>query len=79
MDPALLIEAEDERSVGWGKVKTDDFAHLVDEQRIVRQLDEVGRGELRRADRRDYPPLANCALMEPELHSNDPARQAVRT
>ena len=36
---ALLIDAEDERSVRRGKVKADDIAYLVDEQRIVRQLE----------------------------------------
>jgi hypothetical protein len=34
----LLIDAEDESSVGRGKVKADDIAYLVDEQPIVRQL-----------------------------------------
>jgi hypothetical protein len=32
---ALFIDAKDEGSVGWGKVKADDIAYLVDEQRIV--------------------------------------------
>jgi hypothetical protein len=36
---SLLIDAEDEGSVGRGKVKADDIAYLVDEQRVVRQLE----------------------------------------
>ena len=36
---SLLIDAEDERSAGRGKVETDDIAYLVDEQRIIRQLE----------------------------------------
>ncbi len=36
LDLALLIDAEDESSVGRGKVKADDIAYLIDEQRIVR-------------------------------------------
>jgi hypothetical protein len=39
LDLALLIDAEDEGSVGRGKVKADDIADLVDEQRICRQLE----------------------------------------
>ena len=31
LDLALLIDAEDEGPVGWGKVKADDIAYLVDE------------------------------------------------
>ena len=41
LDLALLIDAEDEGSVGRGKVKADDIAYLVDEQRIVRQLERL--------------------------------------
>jgi hypothetical protein len=36
---SLLIHAEDKCSAGRGKVKTDDIAYLVDEQRIIRQLE----------------------------------------
>ena len=36
LDLALLVYAEDEGSVGRGKVKANDIAYLVDEQRIVR-------------------------------------------
>src|ERR1700746_3157873 len=41
LDLALLIDAEDEGSVGRGKVQTDNIAHFVDEQRIVRQLERL--------------------------------------
>jgi len=44
LDLALLIDAEDKGSVGRGKIKADDIAHLVDEQRIVRQLETFGYG-----------------------------------
>ena len=36
LDLALLIDAEDEGSVGRRKVKANDIAYLVDEQRIAR-------------------------------------------
>src|SRR5262249_11308423 len=36
LDLALLIDAKDDGSVGRGKVQTDNIAHFVDEQRIVR-------------------------------------------
>ena len=36
LDLALLIDAEDEGSVGRGKVRANDIAYLVDEQRIAR-------------------------------------------
>ena len=35
LDLALLINAEDESSVGRGEVKPDDITDLVDEQRIA--------------------------------------------
>src|SRR4029079_2826633 len=38
LDLALLIDAEDERSAGRGKIKTDDIAYLVDGEAIIRQL-----------------------------------------
>jgi len=38
LDLALLIDAEDESSIGRGKVKADDIAYFIDEQWIVRQL-----------------------------------------
>ena len=41
LDLTFLIDAEDEGSVGRGKVQTDNIAHLVDEQRIVRQLERL--------------------------------------
>ncbi len=41
LDLALLINAEDEGSVGRGKVQTDNIAHLVDEQRGARQLERL--------------------------------------
>jgi hypothetical protein len=41
LDLALLIDAEDKGSVGRGKVKADDIAYLVDQQRIVRQLERL--------------------------------------
>src|SRR5580693_1575384 len=41
LDLALLVDAEDESSIGWGKVKADDIAYFVDEERIVRQLERL--------------------------------------
>jgi hypothetical protein len=54
LDLALLIDAEDEGSVGWGKVKADDIAYLVDEQRVVRQLERLATVRLQ-AERRPHP------------------------
>src|SRR5215471_12682939 len=39
LDLTFLIDAEDKGSVRRGHVKTDDIAHLVDEQWITRQLE----------------------------------------
>src|SRR6516164_7264166 len=41
LDLALLIDAEDEGAVGRRQVKADNITHLVDEQRIVRQLERL--------------------------------------
>src|SRR5271168_2203647 len=54
LDLALLIDAEDEGSVGRGKVKADDIAYLVDEQRVVRQLERLATVRLQ-AERRPHP------------------------
>ena len=51
---SLLIDAEDEGSVGRGKVKADDIADLVDEQRICRQLECLATVWLQ-AERRPHP------------------------
>src|SRR6516165_9442201 len=51
---SLLIDAEDERSAGRGKVETDDIAYLVDEQRIIRQLERLAAVRLQ-AERRRHP------------------------
>src|SRR6266498_4544269 len=54
LDLALLIDAEDKGSVGRGKVKADDIAYLVDEQRIVRQLERLATMRLQ-AERHPHP------------------------
>src|SRR5213079_2794100 len=54
LDLALLIDAEDKGSVGRGKVKADDIAYLVDEQRIVRQLERLATVRLQ-AERSSSP------------------------
>src|SRR5215475_4343693 len=41
LDLALLVDAENEGAVGRGQVKADNIAYLVDEQRIVRQLERL--------------------------------------
>src|SRR4030095_3324694 len=37
----LLIDTHDERLVGWIKIQSDDIANLLDEQRILRQLERL--------------------------------------
>jgi hypothetical protein len=37
----FLVNAKDKRPVGRREVKADDITHLVDEQRIVRQLESL--------------------------------------
>jgi len=54
LDLALLIDTEDEGSVGRGKVKADDIAHFVDEPRIVRQLERLATVRLQ-AERHPHP------------------------
>src|SRR5262245_9420100 len=54
LDLALLIDAEDKGSVGRGKVKADDIAYLVHEQRIVRQLERLATVRLQ-AESRPHP------------------------
>ena len=54
LDLALLIDAEDEGSVRRGKVKADNIAYLVDEWRIVRQLERLAAVRLQ-AERRPHP------------------------
>ena len=51
---SLLVHAVDENWVGRGKVKADDIAHLVDEQRIVRQLECLATVRLQ-GERRPHP------------------------
>ena len=41
---AFLVNAKDKRPVGRREVKADDIAHLVDEQRIGRQLESLACG-----------------------------------
>ena len=41
LDLALLVDAEHQRAVGRRQVEPDDVAHLVDEQRIARQLERL--------------------------------------
>src|SRR6516162_6948366 len=64
LDLALLIDAEDEGSVGRGKVQTDNIAHLVDEQRIVRQLERLATVWLQ-AERSPHP--ADCGVGKASL------------
>jgi hypothetical protein len=51
---SLLVDAENERPVGRREVKADDAANLVDEQRIVRQLERLAAVRLQ-AERRPHP------------------------
>src|SRR5262249_34920671 len=44
LDLTFLIDAEDEGSVGRGKVQTDNIAHLVHEQRVRRQPERLATG-----------------------------------
>ena len=39
LDLAFLINAEHDRVLGWGDVKTDDVAYFFDEKRIGRELE----------------------------------------
>ena len=48
---AFLIDAENKRPVRRRKVKTNDIAHLVDEQRVGRQLERLAAVRLQ-AERR---------------------------
>ena len=54
LDLAFLVNAKDKRPVGRREVKADDIAHLVDEQRIVRQLEGLAAVRLQ-AERRPHP------------------------
>ena len=36
---ALLVNAQNQRAIGWRQVKANDIAHFVDEQRITRELE----------------------------------------
>lgn len=45
----LLVHAEHERLVGRAEVKTDDVAHLVDEQRVLREPEGLDPMRLQRA------------------------------
>lgn len=54
LDLAFLVDAENKRAVGRREVKADDIAHLVDEQRIVRQLERLAAVGLQ-AERRPHP------------------------
>jgi len=54
LDLAFLVEAENKRPVGRREVKADDIAHLVDEQRITRQLEGLATVWLQ-AERRPHP------------------------
>ena len=54
LDLALLVDAEDEGSVRRGKIKADDIAYLVDEQRIAQQLECLAAVWLQ-AERRPHP------------------------
>jgi len=49
----FLVKAKDKGSVGWREVKADDIAYLVDEQRIVRQLEGLAAVRLQ-AERRPH-------------------------
>src|SRR5512146_188447 len=51
---ALLIDAEDQCSVGRRKVKANDIAYLVDKQRIARQLERLATVRLQ-AERYPHP------------------------
>ena len=45
LDLGLLVDTEHERLIRWSKIETDDIAHLLDEVRIVGELErpaEVG-------------------------------------
>ncbi|MDA9455304.1 hypothetical protein XI00_13885 [Bradyrhizobium sp. CCBAU 21359] len=53
LDLAFLIDTEDKGSVRWGKVKADDIADLVDEQRVARQLECLAAVRLQ-AERRPH-------------------------
>ena len=44
LDLALLIDAQHHRALGRGEVEADDVAHLVDEQRIARELPGLDAG-----------------------------------
>ena len=54
LDLAFLVDAKDKRPVGRREVKADDIAHLVDEQRIARQLEGLAAVRLQ-AERRPHP------------------------
>ena len=64
LDLALLVDAKDEGSVGRGKVQTDNIAHFVDEQRIVRQLERLATVWLQ-AECSPHP--ADCSVGEASL------------
>jgi hypothetical protein len=42
LDLALLVDAQDQRVLRRRQIKADDVAHLLDKQRIVRELEGLG-------------------------------------
>ena len=78
LDLALLIDAEDEGSVGRGNVQTDNIAHFVDEQRIIRQLERLATVWLQ-AECSPHP--ADCSVRKASLcrhRANRPVRRVDR-
>jgi hypothetical protein len=47
LDLALLIDAQNQRSIGRVEIETDDIANLLDEQGIGRQLEGLGAVRLK--------------------------------
>jgi hypothetical protein len=45
---ALLINAQHQRALGWIEIQTDDVTDLVDEQRVLRQLERLDAMRLQR-------------------------------
>ena len=75
LDLALLVDAENKRPVGRREIKADDIAHLVDEQRIVRQLECLATVRLL-AERRPHP--AHRGVRKAGLLYLEPADQIGR-
>jgi hypothetical protein len=71
LDLALLIDAQNDRVVGWVEVEPDDVAHLLDEQGIRRDLEMLLAMGL---ETEGLPNTLDCGLRQLRLRSDGPTR-----